>query len=76
MSTSVDRYQLNTEISSLLAGFGWRPGTENDADDLDQLTHLLADWIEGRDPEYVLQEVLEKFRSNSSGIPEQKKESA
>lgn len=39
---SVDRLQLNTELTEMLAGFGW----EADDDYLNDLTHTIADDIE------------------------------
>lgn len=39
---SVDRLQLNTELTEMLAGFGW----EADDDYLNELTHTIADDIE------------------------------
>lgn len=45
---SVDRTQLNDELTALLSHYGWSADTDDDDLDLNDLTHVLADWIEAR----------------------------
>ena len=45
----VDRIKLNDALTALLASFGWVSDTDDDDDQLNELTHHVADFIEGKE---------------------------